>query len=59
MADTVLCAQCDQTEWQCKCEKYCGMCKSWDDVTLGADGQYYCGSCREACDVAQANPNRP
>ena len=58
MAETILCAQCDSPEWQCKCDKYCGLCKSWDGVALCADGQYYCVSCREACDVAPANPNR-
>lgn len=54
----VTCAQCDLPESQCQCEKYCGLCKSWDAVSLCADGQYYCQSCREACDVNVANPDR-
>jgi sulfur transfer complex TusBCD TusB component (DsrH family) len=58
MADEVVCAQCDLPEWKCQCDKYCSMCKSWDNVYLCADGQYYCPDCREACDVKLANPGR-
>ena len=58
MAAEVFCAQCDQPESQCQCDKYCALCKSWDSVTLCADGQYYCSACREACDYAPANPER-
>jgi hypothetical protein len=48
MADEILCSQCDKPEWQCACDRYCGLCKSWDNVSLCTDGQYYCDSCREA-----------
>jgi hypothetical protein len=57
MASDVLCAQCDLPEWKCKCDRYCGVCKSWDNVSLCTDGQYYCEACREACDVEPAKPN--
>jgi hypothetical protein len=56
MADEILCSQCDKPEWQCACDRYCGLCKSWDNVSLCTDGQYYCDSCREACDLDLANP---
>jgi len=58
MASEILCAQCDLPEWKCKCDRYCGVCKSWDNVSLCADGQYYCEACREACDVDRANADR-
>jgi hypothetical protein len=50
----VLCSQCDKPEYQCTCEKYCGICKGLDNVRLCMDGLYYCPDCREACDVALA-----
>ncbi len=56
MAAEVVCAQCDLPESRCQREKYCALCKSWDNVSLCADGQYYCSSCREACDYSPANP---
>jgi len=50
----VLCVQCDKSEHQCTCEKYCTICKGMDNVHLCIDGLYYCPDCREACDVALA-----
>jgi hypothetical protein len=58
MATEIVCAQCDKPEWQCQCERYCGLCKSWDNVNLCTDGQYYCDSCREACELDLANPSK-
>lgn len=55
---TTVCAQCDQPEAQCKCEKYCCYCQSLDDIRLCADGMYYCPACREACDVQVADDDR-
>lgn len=49
-----LCSQCDKTENQCTCEKYCCHCKSMENIHLGVDGLYYCSGCREACDVLLA-----
>jgi hypothetical protein len=58
MAEEVLCVQCDSPEWQCQCDKYCSMCKSWENVFLCTDGQYYCANCREAMDLKIANPGK-
>ncbi len=44
------CAQCDQPESKCQCERYCCLCMSQYDVRLVNDGLYYCVDCREACD---------
>ena len=49
-----LCSQCDKSENQCTCEKYCCHCKSMENIHLGIDGLYYCSDCREACDVPLA-----
>jgi len=46
----VLCAQCEQSEQRCECEKYCCFCQSQLDVRLCRDGLYYCEHCRRACD---------
>ncbi len=46
-----ICAQCDQEERRCECERFCILCQGWDNVRLCADGQYYCLTCREACDL--------
>jgi hypothetical protein len=54
MAGPILCGQCDKTETNCNCEKYCTICKGQINVKLCADGLYYCPDCREACDVALA-----
>jgi sulfur transfer complex TusBCD TusB component (DsrH family) len=50
MAETYHCLQCDRTESQCKCDRYCALCQSEDSVRLCEDGNYYCIACREACD---------
>src|SRR5579871_6317277 len=51
MPAPITCSQCDKTEPECTCEKYCTICKGQDKVRLCADGLYYCPDCREACDV--------
>jgi len=52
---SVRCAQCEQGEANCECEKYCLLCGAQLDVRLCVDGRYYCQSCREACDYKVAN----
>jgi hypothetical protein len=49
------CAQCDQIEDRCECEKYCVLCQSQLDVRLCTDGLYYCEPCREACEYKIAD----
>src|SRR5579863_1964950 len=44
------CAQCEQPESACQCEKYCCLCQSVIDVRLCTDGLFYCEPCRTACD---------
>ncbi len=44
------CAQCDEPESKCQCERYCCLCMSQYNVRLVGDGLYYCADCREACD---------
>jgi len=51
MAEKFICAQCDQQEEHCSCEKYCTLCQGLNNVRLCADGVYYCLDCREACDL--------
>jgi hypothetical protein len=60
MATIVVCAQCDKTEHQCTCEKYCSFCQSMEHIRLCEDGMYYCPDCREACDlhVAESGDSR-
>ena len=55
MPGPIVCSQCDKTEQDCTCEKYCTICKGQDKVRLCSDGLYYCPDCREACDVTLAN----
>lgn len=45
-----LCAQCDQPESKCQCERFCCLCQSQRNVRLVGDGLYYCVDCREVCD---------
>ena len=52
---TTLCSQCDKTEQQCTCAKYCCFCQSQDNIRLCVDGLYYCPDCREAVDVSTAD----
>ena len=51
----IKCAQCEQTESSCHCEKYCVLCQSVIDVRLCEDGLLYCEPCRTACDYKLAN----
>jgi hypothetical protein len=52
MAAEVVCAICDRSEGECKCERYCCICKGQDGIRLCMDGLYYCPDCREACEVS-------
>jgi hypothetical protein len=52
---STLCSQCDHSESQCTCEKYCCFCQSQYKVRLCVDGLYYCPDCREACDIHVAD----
>ena len=54
-AGRILCAQCEQSESNCHCEKYCVLCQSQMDVRLCTDGLLYCDPCRTACDYHVAN----
>ncbi len=45
------CAQCERSENDCECEKYCCLCQTTlDDIRLCQDGLMYCEPCRKACD---------
>jgi hypothetical protein len=44
------CAQCEQPEDRCDCEKYCCLCQSVIDVRICSDGLMYCEPCRTACE---------
>ena len=46
----VVCAQCEQPESACACEKFCVLCQSVIDVRICNDGIMYCEPCRSACD---------
>ncbi len=46
----ILCAQCERTEADCLCDKFCVYCQSQLDVRLCTDGLMYCGACRSACE---------
>jgi hypothetical protein len=46
----MVCANCEQPEAHCDCEKYCLLCHSQDDIRLCTDGLYYCEPCRIACE---------
>ena len=48
------CAQCEQPEENCQCEKYCCLCQSVIDIRLCGDGLMYCEPCRTACDYKTA-----
>jgi hypothetical protein len=58
---TTVCAQCDQPEANCACDKYCCFCQSQQNIRLCVDGLYYCPDCREACEVrlADSDDRRP
>ena len=44
------CAQCEQPEASCECEKFCCLCQSVIDARICNDGLMYCEPCRTACD---------
>ena len=44
------CAQCEQLETECQCEKYCCFCQAITDIRMCDDGLMYCEPCRKACD---------
>ena len=46
----IVCAQCEQPEAKCWCEKFCVFCQSQVDVRLCTDGLMYCEACRTACE---------
>jgi hypothetical protein len=46
----IVCAQCDQPEALCSCDKFCIFCQSLLDVRFCTDGLMYCEACRSACD---------
>ncbi|MGA2003012.1 MAG: hypothetical protein ABSG70_06515 [Terriglobales bacterium] len=46
----IVCAQCEQSERSCQCEKFCVLCQSEMGIRLCTDGLLYCEACREACD---------
>jgi hypothetical protein len=54
-SSSVRCVQCEQSEKNCECDRYCILCQSQLDIRLCLDGRYYCGSCREACDYKTAD----
>jgi hypothetical protein len=45
-----LCAQCDQSEGSCDCEKFCCLCQNVTTIRVCDDGLMYCEDCRKACD---------
>jgi hypothetical protein len=44
------CAQCEQPEGSCECEKFCCLCQAVTDIRICDDGLMYCEDCRKACD---------
>lgn len=46
----IKCAQCEQPENSCQCEKFCVLCQSVLDVRICEDGLMYCEPCRTACE---------
>jgi hypothetical protein len=51
----IVCAQCEQPETNCLCEKFCVLCQSELNVHLCTDGLLYCDACRSACEYKLAN----
>jgi hypothetical protein len=49
------CAQCEQSEASCECEKFCCLCQSVIDIRICTDGLMYCEPCRTACDYKPAD----
>ena len=44
-----VCTVCAQKEEDCRCPRYCMLCKSDMGVRLTDDGCYYCADCRDIC----------
>jgi hypothetical protein len=44
------CGQCEMSEDQCDCDKFCCLCQSQLDIRICKDGLMYCEPCRAACD---------
>lgn len=44
-----VCTVCGVIEDECKCPRFCILCKSDMNVRLCEDGCFYCGDCREVC----------
>jgi hypothetical protein len=44
------CGQCEMSEDQCDCDKFCVLCQSQLDIRICKDGLMYCEPCRTACD---------
>ena len=44
------CGNFNQLEEHCKCDRYCTLCQSDNQVRLCEDGYYYSKDCRDACD---------
>jgi hypothetical protein len=44
------CGQCEMSEDQCECEKFCCLCSAQLDIRICADGLMYCEPCRNACE---------
>jgi len=44
------CAQCEKSEDQCECDKFCCLCSSQLDIRICKDGLMYCEPCRSVCD---------
>ena len=51
----IRCAQCEQSETACECEKFCCLCQAVMDVRLCTDGLFYCEACRNACEYKTAD----
>jgi hypothetical protein len=51
----IICAQCEQLEAKCWCEKFCVLCQSEIAVRLCTDGLLYCEPCRTACEYKTAD----
>jgi hypothetical protein len=46
----IKCAQCEQPENSCQCEKFCVLCQSVLEIRICEDGLMYCEPCRTACE---------
>lgn len=52
MRNIIVCTVCDKQEAECKCDRYCCICKGQYNIRLCMDGLYYCPECREACEIS-------